>query len=150
MLNCLISFNTSAFRMTAPACLCLSLLPSWGLFPRTLPHPIDIPNPLPLLFLLILLNHHLIPTPWLCPCQLFRTFHLLEDGPEDSKKGGCERACVSAAAGWSIRDEVDGLATAGPSRQKEITGIISEWLIDACRTSYACALAPSSSLSQSR
>ena len=29
---------------------------------------------------------------------------------------------------------------AGDPRKKEIAGIISEWLIDACRRSYACAL----------
>lgn len=125
MLNCLISFNTSAFRVTAPACHCLSLLPSPADFFRAaLPRSIDIPN----LFLHLYL--FLKTSPY--SSSSASSLSIPDVPPSRGRSGGFEegrmreRACVSAAAGRSIRDEVDGLATAGPSRQKEITGIISE------------------------
>lgn len=141
MLNCLIPFNTSAFRATAFACLRLSHLPSSLDFfrARFLTRSTFPPSP-SLLF--SFLTSTLYSGSLTLSLSIDRTFHLLEDGPKDSKKGGSTRTSAHfrrdrpVHSRWGRRPRY-----AGPSWQKEITGIISEWLIDACRTSYACALA---------
>lgn len=148
MLNCLISFNTSAFRVTAPVCLRLSLLPSCELFRARFP----VRSTFPILsssscfFLTITLFQLLDFVPVNCSgrstfTRMVRRIRRREDASEYAfpPRSVDPFATRSMASPWP-----------GHHGRKEITGIISEWLIDACRTSYACALAPSPSLSRSR